>query len=122
MGGWVVSAVQHKFMFFRASPTNADRAHLYPNEQMGQADNNEHSNDNWSSLVVLMAADIIVYGEVGAHHCPQELGGSQEDVDVEQDSHPPSWLFVTQRTLGTVLCQQHLKNKYMKNICLKSRV
>ena len=75
---------------------------------MGEANDNKHSNDNWPGLIVLLAVDVIMNGEVGAHHCPQELGGSQEDVDIEQTPHPTSWRFVTQRTLGTVLCQQNL--------------
>ena len=88
-----------------------ERAHLYPNQQIGQANDYKHSNNDWPGLIVLLAADVVVYGEVGAHHRPQELGGGEEDVDVEEASNPMSWLFITQRTPGTVLCQQNLTRK-----------
>ena len=88
--------------------SEAGGADLYPNEHIRQANNNKYGNDNRPCLIIVVAADIVVDREVGAQHCPQELGGGEEDVSVEQAPNPTPRLLIGQGPLGTVLCQQNL--------------
>ena len=63
------------------------RAYLDPYEHIGEADNNQHSNDDRPGLIILLTGEEVVDSEDGAHDGPEQLSDGEEDVDVEQSSH-----------------------------------
>ena len=63
------------------------RAYLDPYEHIGEADNNQHSNDDRPGLIILLTGEEVMDSEYGAHDGPEQLSDGEEDVDVEESSH-----------------------------------